>query len=202
MLRRIDFFLFLPAALLTLLGSVILSSISPSSYPEHFIYIALAILIFVFFSRTDIDFLRRLAWPFYIFSFLILISTFFFGSTSRGATRWITLGGASIQTSEIVKPLLILFYAEFLCSRHGTLKYFQLAPLTLIPIILVFLQPDLGSSIVLGFSFVGAVILGGIPLKYIFSAILLLGAAIPAGLKLLHGYQRDRSLPQGRTCQC
>ena len=192
MLKKIDYFLLLPASLLTLLGSVILSSIAPASYPEHFIYIALAILIFIFFSRTDIEVLRRFTWPAYITSVVLLVVTLLIGTTSRGATRWITLGGASIQTSEIVKPLLILFYAEFLGGRQSVLKYFQLAVLAVIPIVLVFLQPDLGSAIVLTFGFIGAVILAGLPFKLIFSALAIVAAAIPVSLKFLHGYQKER----------
>lgn len=192
LLSRVDYFLLIPALLLTLLGSVILSSISPTSYPEHFIYLVLAFSLFFFFANIDADLLRRLGWPFYFFSLVILVLTLVIGTTSRGATRWISIGGVSLQTSEVVKPLLAIFCGTFLSARTGALKYFQLGALIVIPAMLVFVQPDLGSAIVVGCGFVGAALLAGIPVKIVLTAIILLLASLPIAMNFLHPYQKDR----------
>lgn len=192
LLARVDYLLLIPASFLTLLGSVTLSSISPTSYPEHFIYLTLALVFFILFANFDPDILRRFGLPFYILSIVLLGLTLLIGTTSRGATRWISIGKITLQTSEIVKPLLVVFYGAFLSARSGVFKYFQLGVLSAVPAALVFVQPDLGSAIVLGFGFLGAVLMAGIPFRVVAGSALLAGLMLPVALNLLQPYQKDR----------
>lgn len=192
LLRRIDYLLFFPAVLLAVLGSVILSSISVSSYPEHFVFLIVALIVFVIFSNIDSDLFQRSGWIFYGISILMLVLTLVLGSTLRGATRWISIGPVTVQTSEIVKPLLVIFCGSFLANKKGNLKFLQLGLFMFIPVALVYVQPDLGSSIIVACVFTGAVVLGGLSIKLILALLGCLLLLIPLILNYLQQYQIDR----------
>lgn len=190
-LSRIDFKLFLPAALLVLLGSLILSSVSPSSYPRQFVNIAAAVLVFIVFANIDARILRALAPWFYILSLALLLLTLVFGVVTRGSVRWIDLGFITVQASELAKPLLAVFFA-FLVSQKGD-KRFVFAFLAFFPaVFLVLIQPDLGSTIVIFAGFLGALFIAGIPFRYLLAMGFLLVFSSPLLWGFLASYQKDR----------
>lgn len=191
-LSRIDFKLFLPAGLILLLGSLVLSSVSPNSYPEQFIHVTLAALVFIFFANINTRVLKTFASWFYILALLLLLLTLTFGVVTRGAVRWIDLGFITIQASEIAKPLLAVFFA-FLVSQGTDNKRFALAFLAFLPAaLLVLLQPDLGSSIVIFAGFLGILFIGGIPFRYLLIAAVLVILSSPLLWSFLAPYQKER----------
>lgn len=111
---------------------------------------------------------------------------FVIGAASGGAARWLDLGGFNFQPSEFAKPVMVIFAAQLAQDYYwnrsldrGTLL-FNLALAVGFPVLLVFLQPDMGSSIIiLGTVFV-MFILAGMPLRFslgLFGAALLVGFA-------------------------
>ncbi len=104
-----------------------------------------------FISYIPIDRLRRYVIPFYCFSLISLSLIYFFGISVSGAQRWLSLGIFSFQPSEVSKLSTILTLALVL-DRKIILKVNDLVLpclIVIIPWLLIFFQPDLGTSLVL-----------------------------------------------------
>lgn len=189
----LDLWLLLPASFLAVLGNTILSSVSPSSFPQHFIYLGAALAVFILFSRIDIRVLKEFSPMLFVLCLAFLAFTLLFGAFSRGATRWISLGFITIQPSELVKPFVVLFFAN-LVSGRGT-RRFLLAVSAFIPaFLLVFLQPDLGSSLIILAGFLGVLFLGGIPLWLIGAGGAGTIVSFPLIWHFLKEFQKERIL--------
>jgi len=169
-----------------------------STVPELFwiqsIFICLGILLALLISRLDIRLLFSFSVPFYLLAIILLIVTLIYGQNIRGASRWLVLGDFRLQTSELAKPFLAIFFTDFI-SKYKLNKiknifiYFLLAA---VPVYLIKVQPDLGSSLVLTFLVIAPLFYSDLPRKYfiIFPFILLL--TLPFLPKLLHTYQLER----------
>ena len=117
-----------------------------------------------------------------------------FGIVSRGSTRWIVLFGNQFQTSEFAKLALIMFSAIWLTSHDmSTLKEIvKYGLLMLLPIALVFVQPDLGSALMLLSIAAIGLLTAGIPFKHLFVLLVFIAIVVPLGISSLKSYQRDR----------
>lgn len=189
---NIDLAIFLPVSFLVILGGLILMSVSPESFPRQFFYIGLAIFAFLLFSKIDIRILGAFSPWFYPLSILLLVTTLFIGGVTRGAVRWLELGPFTLQTSEIVKPFLLLFFSWFLTRESGNRRFFVSLPLILVAIFLILKQPDLGSSLVVFVGFLGAVFVAGVPLGLLIPAGLAALGGAPLLWQLLADYQKER----------
>jgi rod shape determining protein RodA len=136
-------------------------------------------------------------------SFLILI-VYLQGQAVRGSKRWLDLGFFKFQPSEFGKVLFVLALAGFLAERARHLNELRTTltavGLALVPIFLVFLQPDFGSALVYCAA-VGAVLLvagapwthlGGLAAAVVAVAVLVLGVMPAAGVPVLKKYQEKR----------
>jgi len=228
--RRINIGIDVPMiiALAALLGASLLI-LSTASYnvipsdPYHYVktqsvWIITGLVIAAVVALIDYDHWRKITWWIYGFNILLLILVFVMGSEAKGAQRWIQITATQgIQPSEFAKVFLIVTFAHFLSQRRGKLNNVKdfILPLLFVlpPTILVFMQPDLGSSLVFGAIFVGMMFVAGAhPIK--FGAILvgIIGVAalavffhqaenLPGPLHYLEGlwlpledYQIDRLL--------
>lgn len=109
-------------------------------------------------------FWRSIAGVSYILSIVLLVAVFIpgIGREANGAMRWIELGGVGFQPVEVVKFAMVVFFADWM-TKHQKVGPFLL--LTLLPVALLFLQPDMGSAlIVLGIAF-GMYVAAGAPWK-------------------------------------
>jgi rod shape determining protein RodA len=150
-------------------------------------------------AMVDLRLWMRLAYPFYAFALVMLVAVEVIGFVGMGAQRWLDLGFISIQPSEVMKVTLILALARYF---HGlTLDEIShlrnmLVPLllTVVPVGLVVLQPDLGTAILLLAS--GAILffVAGLRWRYFIIAGSGILAAIPIIWSRLHDYQRNRVL--------
>ena len=138
------------------IGIILIFSLTTiwSTVPNLFFYqltfLSSGLIIMYFFSKLDLGLILGLSTPLYIISVLLLLITILFGESVRGSTRWLNLGLFSLQTSEVVKPFLILFYANFLSQKNLKPKnLLTFGLLSTIPFFLVFKQPDLGSALAL-----------------------------------------------------
>ena len=109
--------------------------------------IGLAIFILLFDYRTFI----RYAYPFYIFCLVLLLLVMIFGRTTSGSQRWLQLGFFSFQPSELAKIAIILALTRYFTENENTLGYgFRdlIVPFLIlaIPLVLIFKQPDLGTT--------------------------------------------------------
>lgn len=143
---------------------------------------------------------RRLALPLLVVTVLLLVVVLVpgIGVEVNGARSWFDLGPLRMQPSELAKLALLLFCADLLARRAHRLDDSRL---TLRPVLLVggvavglvMLQPDLGSTMVLGAIVVSALFLGGVPLARL-SSVLGLGSVGFVVLALGKTYRRDRLL--------
>jgi rod shape determining protein RodA len=128
---------------------------------------------------------------------LLLILVEIAGEQGGGATRWVRLGFVQLQPSELMKIGLIIAFARYFhsvnleSSRHYMLLFFP-ALLLAIPAVLILLQPNLGTALIL-ITIAGCIaFMAGIRAGYFVGVIALVGAAVPVLYQFLHPYQQQR----------
>ena len=133
----------------------------------------------------------------YAVGVLFLIAVLLFGETSKGAQRWIDIG-IRFQPSEIMKlavPLMVAWYFAEKALPPSFLQTVGSLVLVFTPVVLIMLQPDLGTSLLIGASGLFVVFFAGIRWRYILGAILLAGVLIPImWFFVMHDYQKGRVL--------
>jgi len=138
-----------------------------------------------------IRFWRRIAPIAYVVSLILLVAVHFFGETGMGAQRWIDLGFMQLQPSEVMKISLILalaMYYDWLDTERVSHPIWVALPLvaTLIPVVLVLQQPDLGTAILLALGAGVVMFLAGVSLWY-FAVAALAGGGLVAIVMLSRG---------------
>lgn len=140
---------------------------------------------------------RQWAPALYAVGVLFLIAVLLFGETSKGAQRWIDIG-IRFQPSEIMKlavPLMVAWYFAEKALPPSFLQTVGSLVLVFTPVVLIMLQPDLGTSLLIGASGLFVVFFAGIRWRYILGAILLAGVLIPImWFFVMHDYQKGRVL--------
>ncbi|MEK7064677.1 MAG: FtsW/RodA/SpoVE family cell cycle protein [Patescibacteria group bacterium] len=182
--------LLISVGLLVSFGLTTIWSTVPDLFWVQFSFLGIGLLIAFVFYKLDLTVAFGASNFIYIFCLLLLVLTLFFAPSVRGTTRWF-LG---IQTSEVVKPLLILAYAGFLVKHKlDKLKNLLLfIVMALIPVILVKIQPDLGSALVLTALATFMAVFSGLSPKKIIIFLLFLLLLVPLSPYFLKGYQLDR----------
>ena len=203
--EHFDFILFL---LILLVCGMALFNLYSASYPPkglgtppylkqlYFFLMGFAICLFIL--SFDYHNLHVLNYPLYGGIILLLIASYFLGSSAGGAQRWINLGFFKLQPSEPAKLMLVISLASYY-SRKEVVDGYSLKQLimpiilTAIPFVLILMQPDLGTALMLGIIFVSMTVF----VKLKFSTYTILGGTglfcvIFAWEKLLKPYQRQR----------
>jgi rod shape determining protein RodA len=168
------------------------------------IYAITGIALMIAVSRIDYTRLRELRLTIYAVMVGSIALVFLGGTAVRGSNRWIDLPFFQFEPSELAKVLLCVSFAAMVYERirrpFGVRQTAGLLGLGLAPAALVFLQPDLGTGIVLVAIALAILFIAGIPWQH-FAAIgaaaaLIAGGAYAAGsaagVQFLHGYQQDR----------
>lgn len=186
----VDLVLFLTVSIF---GLFILLSVDQSLVAQQLGILCIAVIAGVLISLVDRVFLLWAA-PFAYLLSLLLLAASYLGPAIRGAERWIVVFGIQLQPSELIKPILLLAFAWAMKAfPPRTLKGFIIhCGLFLVPFILVFRQPDLGTSIVYAVSWLSMMIAAGFPLRYVVIGFLATSLFLPIGWRGLHDYQRDR----------
>ncbi len=159
---------FLPIFGLGLISLIMIWSLVPSSLGRQLASWLIGFL--ALFLATTIDWRRLFSFrlPIYIFVLAILIFPLVMGQIIRGSSRWINIGNLAVQPSELAKPLLILSLALIISATQTLIKKnfypLFLAGLGFFPVLLILLQPDLGTAMVMAFSS-GVVILSAVMAK-------------------------------------
>lgn len=194
-MRRLNLVpLFLSLGIILAFGLSVIWSTTPNLLSAQLIALIIGLIAAILISRIDSAWLYQLSWPLYWISIVLLIVTEVLGITTRGSTRWINLGTFNFQTSEFVKPLLILSFAGLLAKEkienwRGFLRHLVLMAL---PVGLIFLQPDLGSALSLGIIWLGIIWFSKAPKKYLLFMLLAVSLTLPLVPRLLRPYQMDR----------
>ncbi|MDA8937048.1 rod shape-determining protein RodA [Candidatus Pelagibacter sp.] len=166
---------------------------------SHFIKLLTFFLLMLVVSLFNIKFWHTISYLFYFFIILLLIWVSIYGVKVSGSQRWINLYFIVLQPSELMKISIILCLARY----YHRLKISDVNSLTnitvsiifiLIPIILVISQPDLGTSILIGFSGLIILWLGGVRIKYFFVSFITFLISLPFVISFLKPYQKLRIL--------
>jgi len=154
--RRLLFnpLLLIPLCLVIISGLLIKSiqrELIESDYLNHILTGFLGYFLAFFISFIPLERLRKFLIPFYFSSLIFLFLVYFFGVSVYGAQRWLSFGILSFQPSEVAKLSTILTLALVLDRKIVTSIKNLLLPviIALLPWILIFFQPDLGTSLVL-----------------------------------------------------
>ena len=193
--KKIDPIFFVSIIFLLFASFVILNSLQPSLFPNYFLFMLFGLISFYWFSKVQFDALVAFSKILYIVSVLLLIIPLLVGATTRGVVRWIPIGAFSIQPSEIVRPFLILFFAQYITSEKVDLKrFFKIIIYFMIPFVLILVQPSLGVALLTAAAFMGVLLASSIKKKYIFSGTILLLLMLPIVWLFLAPYQQTRVL--------
>lgn len=191
--KSVDVWFVLPVVFLVTLGLVVLSAIAPAIFPTYYFYIVIGLLAFVIFASVDLEIFLFYSKQLFIISVALLTLPPLIGQVTRGVVRWIPIGALTIQPSELVRPFVLLFFAQYFTSQSVTVKrLFTGIGLFAIPFILIVLQPSLGVAVLTGFGFLGVLLATDLPKKYFLYIVGAGIAALPLVWLLLAPYQRSR----------
>lgn len=142
---------------------------------------------------------RYRVWAPWLYSacFVMLVMVLMLGVISKGGQRWLNLGLFRFQPSELMKlalPLVLAWYYQGKPLPPKLIELFVGAVLTLLPVLLVAKQPDLGTALMIAFVGGSVLILAGIAWQWFVAAIALLGASLPFIWHMMHTYQKQRVL--------
>ncbi len=180
------------------LGMITLYSASNESMPRvwgQMSKLGIALAIMWALANTPPQLLARFAVPMYVVALCLLIGVTAFGLVINGARRWLNVGVATIQPSELMKIALPLILAWYFNRHETSLRprdFFIAALLIGVPFALIVRQPDLGTALLIGASGAYVLLLAGLSWKVILGLTALLGASLPLVWSRLHDYQRDR----------
>jgi rod shape determining protein RodA len=153
------------------------------------------------FSMVLIDYklLERYAYAIYAGGVVLLLLVPVFGSFGGGARRWIQLGPASIQPSEVMKIAVVIALARLLQTRIGdqplTLRSLAaVGALVGLPFALILAQPDLGTALLIAFVATSVLMLAGLRLRWLLIAAAVVGALLSPIWSQLKPYQQRRIL--------
>ena len=200
---RLNWVLILLLCTLAAVGTMTLYSVAEGSWDpyasRHLVRFGLALVVLVGVGITPLRFWLSMAYPAYLGALFLLLLVPFIGETNMGAERWIAIGSFQLQPSEIMKVALVMALARYyhgLDFRRVSHPFALALPLAMIgaPTGLVFLQPDLGTAILLALTGVSVVLLAGLSWKWVvtggIAAFFGVVGAIQAGL--LKEYQINR----------
>ncbi len=174
-------------------GVAIVGSVASSLVASQIIFYAVGILLFFLFSRIDYRIFGNIWKQVYAVSLILLITTLLVGLESRGATRWVSIFGFRLQFSELLKPFILTSLAVFLTEgKNSFKKYLLAAVLGIIPMLLIFKQPDLGSALVYLAGFGTMIFLSGINLMYLIPVAAGGLVFLPIFWHFLADYQKNR----------
>ncbi len=178
---------------LLVFGIIILKSVAPGVFPLHFVYLAIGIVMFLIFSRIDFEIISIFSKQFYIGSIIFLLLPLIIGQVTRGVIRWIPIAGLTIQPSELVRPFLLVFFADYIYKKRLDRKRaIYLLGLLLLPAFLILVQPSLGVTALTIVGFLGVVLASDFNKKLLIPAVLILLAIIPVVYFVMAPYQRAR----------
>ena len=136
--------------------SEILEGVFDVSQPvgKQVFFLVFSFFIGIIILSVNSKFFEQFALVGYFITILLLLGLFIFGKTVSGATSWYSIGGLSIQPSEMAKVSTALMIASFLSKFQSDLKtprtLFKIGAYVLLPFLLIILQPDPGSALVFG----------------------------------------------------
>ena len=193
----------LPLLTLPIVGAGLVAMLSFNGsnhfFTHQLIWVGISLVVFFLASQFDVRVFKRtsvLVGLFVFFSFLLMI-LFVAGHVSNGAASWFRLGGVAFEPADFMKLVVILMLAKYFSRRHVEIAHprhiFISGMYALIPFVLVFLQPDFGSALVIFLIWFGMALFAGISKRHLL--MLAVGGICAFGVLwifLFKPYQKDR----------
>ena len=174
-LRDYDLRLIIYVVTLSIIGILAVGSAKSDLMTRQIIGVSIGFVIMIVASFIDYSLILYFYGYLYIVNILLLLSVTFFGRNIGGAQRWVNIMGIQFQPSETAKILLILFFAQFIMKYRDSinnLKFIITCVVLLgIPLLLVYKQPDLSTSIMIVVIFCVMLFVGGLSYKIVLSIL-------------------------------
>ena len=180
-------------------GSLLAQGEDPKTFlKKQGLFVVLGIIVMVVVALIDYRRLEPIANILYWLIILALLGVFVVGSSAQGAARWFSVGPLQLQPSEFAVLALILAVSAYCARREADglawRDVFRLLIMAGIPILLVLLQPDLGTAMIMIIVMLVLLAVAGLPIRIL--VMLLVGtvlfAVIAVESGLLHHYQIAR----------
>ena len=208
LLEPLDPILLVLLCLLLGYAFTLMASASPARMESQMINSAVAVVVMWVAARLPIQRVLAMALPVYLVGVLLLVAVAVFGETSKGAQRWLNIGVARIQPSEIMKIAVPLMLAWYFHHREGAVNardFVAAGILLVIPVGLIVRQPDLGTALLVAAAGFFVLFFAGLSWKLIapvaVAGIVGIGTIVGFGDRIcqpevdwvvLHGYQKNR----------
>jgi rod shape determining protein RodA len=209
LLRRLDWVLLGALAATVAFGlwainGITLHDAGGSALVRQGLYAFVGAVVFTAALFVDPDIYRRLRRPIYVGTTGIMLLVLAAGAASHGSKRWISVGGFTFQPSEFGKVLFILVVAGVLADRsrnvNGATAPLRAIAFGLVPILLVFVQPDIGTALVYTAALAAVLFVSGVRWSHLavlgalatVGALLVLWLLPASGINVLKPYQAQR----------
>jgi len=199
-LKNTDWILSAAVVLLALLGIVVIYSLTYTKADAVILYnqilfVSVGIILMFAIQLLDYRYLKNFSWLLYSIGVLGLLVVLILGRTTYGATRWIDIGFFRLQPSEFFKLITIISLAAYLSKKEllNLKELFFSLIIIFIPIVLVLLQPDMGTAIIIFAIAATLIISSGILKKHFYSLIAIILGLMPIfWFFILKPYQKSR----------
>ena len=204
--RDYDFKLIIMLIAITVVGILVIGSADRSYQSKQILGFVMGLFLMVVISLFDYSTFLNFYWIIYIGNLVLLLLVEFFGEKSNNAQRWVSIAGIRFQPSETAKILLILFYAQYIMKHKETISSLKtiISMLVLLapPLLLIYRQPDLSTTIMIALLFCVLLVMGGLSYKIIFGVlaiavplfVIFLTLVLQPDQTLLKDYQQTRIL--------
>jgi len=170
-LRNYKFILVILVITLNTIGLLLVGSARPALLNKQMLGMFSGILLMVFVSLIDYNFILKFPWLIYTAMIGLLLAVIFFGDDAGGAQRWIDLGFMKFQPSELAKIMVILFFSYFFMKHEEKISTFKIIFISFvlvgIPLLLVVIQPDLSTTITTATVFISMLFVAGISYRIV-----------------------------------
>ena len=201
--KKLDYILLISIILLSVISLFVMYSTDGGEIlfhtKSHFIKLLIFFSLMIVISFFNIKFWHIISYFFYIAVILLLIWASIYGVKVSGSQRWINLYFIVLQPSELMKIAIILCLAKYYhrLKIHDVNSFTSIVfsiSIILIPVFLVLSQPDLGTSVLIAFSGLIILWLGGVRIKYFFISFVTFLISLPFIISFLKPYQKLRIL--------
>ena len=202
-IKNLDYILIISVILLSIISLFVMYSTDGGEIlfhtKNHFIKLVVFFPLMIIVAFFNIKFWHNFSYIIYLLIILLLIWVSFFGIKSSGSQRWMDVYLFVLQPSELMKVAIILCLAKYYhrLKTHDVNSFTSIVvsmSIIFIPIILVLSQPDLGTSVLIAFSGLIILWLGGVKIKYFFISLVTFLISLPFIISFLKPYQKLRIL--------